>query len=80
MTNAARHSQASAVSVLLTQRNGYVQAIIEDDGTGFDPAESYRAGSSVGLHSMYERAELLGGRFEIESGQEGTAIYVELPL
>jgi signal transduction histidine kinase len=80
MTNAARHSQATALSVLLSQRESHVQAIIEDNGHGFDPAAAYRDGRSVGLHSMVERAELLGGRFDIESGAEGTTVYVELPL
>lgn len=80
MTNAARHSQAGALSVLVTQRNGQVQAIIEDDGRGFDPTAARRSGRSVGLHGMAERAELLGGRLQIESSQEGSTVYVEIPL
>jgi signal transduction histidine kinase len=79
MTNAGRHSQATALSVLLTRRDGTVQAIVEDNGHGFDPLNVRRAGSSVGLHSMAERAELLGGALEIESSSEGTTIYVEIP-
>ena len=80
MTNAARHSEATALSVLLTQRPTHVQAIIEDNGCGFDPEAIRRAGRSVGLHSMAERAELLGGRLEIESSSEGTTVFVEIPL
>ena len=80
MTNAARHSGATALSVLLTQRNGQVQAIVEDNGHGFDPDATYRSGSSVGLHSLFERTELLNGRLEIESSEEGTTIYVEIPV
>ncbi len=80
MTNAARHSGGGTVSVLLTQRNGRVQAIIEDDGHGFDPVAARRSGNSVGLHSMMERAELLGGDFNIESNQNGTTVYIEAPL
>lgn len=78
MTNAARHSSATTLSVLLTQRNGRVQAIIEDDGHGFDPAHIRRTRNSVGLHSMEERAELLGGTLTIESGKNGTTIFVEV--
>ncbi|MFQ5613276.1 MAG: histidine kinase [Anaerolineae bacterium] len=80
MTNAARHSRASTLSVLLFVRNGRVQAIIEDDGRGFDPAATRRLQDSVGLHSMAERAELLGGKLEIESSPEGTTVYVEAPI
>lgn len=80
MTNAARHSQASDLSVLVTRRNGSVQAILEDNGRGFDPVAARRSGTSVGLHGMAERVDLFGGRLEIESSPEGTSIYVEIPL
>lgn len=80
MTNAARHSGASTVSVLVTQREGRVQAIIEDNGHGFDVNCMRRAGSSVGLHSMLERTQLLGGKLEIESNADGTTVYVEIPV
>ncbi|MCZ7573624.1 MAG: sensor histidine kinase [Ardenticatenaceae bacterium] len=79
ITNAARHGVAHTVSVLLTGRDGQVRAIIEDDGCGFDPGTARRAGQSVGIHGMAERAELLGGRLDIESSSEGTAVYVEVP-
>jgi signal transduction histidine kinase len=80
MTNAARHSQAGALSVLLSVRNGRVQAIVEDDGCGFDPEAVLRQKDSVGLHSMAERAELLNGELKIESSNTGTTVYVEVPL
>ncbi len=80
MTNAARHSQANTLSVLLTARNGRVQAIIEDDGDGFDPVAARRLAGSVGLHSMAERAELLDGTFDIESSAKGTTVFVEVPV
>ena len=80
MTNAARHSGASTVSVLVTQREGRVQAIIEDNGHGFNVDCMRRAGSSVGLHSMVERTQLLGGKLTIESNDGGTTVYVEIPL
>jgi len=80
LTNAARHGQASMLSVVLSWRNGRVQAIIEDNGMGFDPEVARRAGDSVGLHSMVERAELLGGNLNIESGADGTTVYVEVPI
>ncbi len=79
MTNAARHGSAKNVSVVLVQRSGSVRAIIEDDGSGFDPDAVRRSRTSVGLHAMQERAELLGGGFVIESGGGGSTIYVEIP-
>lgn len=80
MTNAARHSGGRSVSVLLGQHDRRLQAIVEDDGHGFDVEAARRAGRSVGIHGMAERADLVGGHLEIESGDDGTTIYVEVPL
>lgn len=80
MTNAARHGKANAISVLVSRRANTVQAIVEDDGTGFDVEAVRRQQSSVGIFGMSERAELLGGALEIESSPEGTTVYVGIPL
>jgi signal transduction histidine kinase len=80
ITNAVRHSQGNAISVLLTWRQQRVQAIVEDNGLGFDAAAAQRAGNSIGLHSMAERIELLGGTLQIESSAKGTTIFVEVPV
>jgi signal transduction histidine kinase len=80
MTNTARHSHATSLSVVVNERAGVVHAIIEDNGAGFDVESARRAGSSVGLHSMNERSELLNGTLEIESSSDGTTVYVEIPL
>jgi signal transduction histidine kinase len=57
-----------------------VLAIIEDNGIGFDVESIRREGSSVGLHSMTERSELLEGTVNVESSEDGTTVYVEIPL
>lgn len=80
MTNTARHSQATSLSILVSERAGAVHAIVEDNGAGFDVESRRRAGSSVGLHSMTERSELLNGTLEIESSDDGTTVYVEIPI
>lgn len=80
MTNAARHGKASAISVLVSRRANTVQAIVEDNGVGFDVAAVRKRQSSVGIFGMTERAELLGGALDIESSPEGATVYVEIPL
>jgi len=79
MTNAARHGDGTNVSILLVQRPDTVRAIIDDNGSGFNPEAVRRNQTSVGVHAMQERAELLGGQLEIESGPDGTTVYVEVP-
>ncbi len=79
MTNAARHGASHQLSVVVTMRGGRVRAIVEDDGEGFDPVAVRKSGQSVGIHGMQERAEILGGRIAIESGRDGTTVFVEVP-
>jgi signal transduction histidine kinase len=79
LTNVVKHARATRVSVLLTRQPGGVAAVIEDDGSGFDPE---RAGDDrLGLAGMRERLALLDGRLEIESSAgAGTTLVAEVPL
>jgi PAS domain S-box-containing protein len=84
LTNAAKHSGARTVNVVLQRRRELVQAIVSDDGCGFDVEATLRtpaARAHLGLHGMRERAALLGGTVTIESTPgEGTTIYVRVPI
>lgn len=84
LTNTLRHAQAKRVRVELHAREGQLDLLIQDDGTGFDvPAalERTRRGASLGLLSMQERAWLVGGRIQLESQPgQGTTIQVAFPL
>jgi two-component system sensor histidine kinase DegS len=64
--NAARHSQATQVKVLLDIGEDRVRVSVEDNGKGFDP-DSAQQGASLGLKLIRERAEMLGGNFELDS-------------
>ncbi|MCS6993227.1 MAG: HAMP domain-containing protein [Anaerolineales bacterium] len=80
LTNVARHAGARSVSVLVERRGGDVIALIEDDGCGFDPAQS-PGERRLGLAGMRERAELLGGQLTVESQPgRGTSIHVQIPI
>ncbi len=73
----ARHSAATHVDLRLGDEGGVVTMSIADDGCGFDPRREY---SGMGLLSMRERAEALGGELVIESEPgRGTRISVTLP-
>ncbi|MBW7884106.1 MAG: sensor histidine kinase, partial [Caldilineaceae bacterium] len=80
LTNAARHGGATTIAVVLGERERSLQAIVEDNGHGFDVTAARRSGTSVGLHNMAERAELLGGKLSIESNRNGTTVYIEIPV
>jgi PAS domain S-box-containing protein len=78
LTNARRHSGARSVEVRLRTEDGAVLAAVIDDGRGFDRA-SPRAG--VGLSTMRERVEALGGEIEVQSQLgKGTKVALRVPL
>ena len=64
LANVARHSKASKVAVTLANENDEVKLTIEDNGKGFDLE---RVARGVGLDSMRERMESVGGRLEVSS-------------
>jgi signal transduction histidine kinase len=77
LTNAAKHSGAKRVSVLLRRRGDALSVVVEDDGGGFDPGAPV---SGIGLSGMRERLALVRGRFAVESSGSGTTIAAEVPL
>jgi signal transduction histidine kinase len=80
LTNVAKHSGASQVSVVVTRREGSVTAIVEDDGKGFG-ASGAGEGDGLGLVGMKERVGLLDGRLAIESTEgAGTTVVAEVPI
>jgi len=64
LTNVARHARARHVEVTLTAHDLALEVTVRDDGVGFN-VERLRTGP--GLVGMGERAELAGGRLDIES-------------
>ena len=79
LSNGYRHANGAGQHVSLSLAGGELVAEIADSGAGFDP----RAvdGDRLGLAGMRERAEILGGFFEMESTPgRGTVIRTRLPL
>lgn len=76
MTNVARHARASSCIVAVSQ-NSRLHIEVVDDGIGIGPASR----TGVGLHSMHERTEELGGALVIEPVvPRGTRVAASLPL
>jgi signal transduction histidine kinase len=80
VNNVLRHAQAQHVSVILNQDVDHVRLQIVDDGHGFD-IKLPRSGRHIGLWSMRERVEQLGGQFEVRSASgQGTTVTAVVPL
>jgi PAS domain S-box-containing protein len=81
LSNISKHAAARSVSMILNQRRDGAVLIIEDDGRGFDVAATRAGNSPLGLVGMRERAQIIGGRLEIESAPgQGTSVFVYVPL
>lgn len=84
LANVVKHAGATRVSVRLEIQPGYASFAVHDDGVGFDPDEVLKDPGErygLGLLSIRERAELLGGTLNIVSSHDGgTRVYVVVPL
>jgi signal transduction histidine kinase len=76
LNNALKHSQATSMTVKYFAGKDKVSLSIKDNGRGFDP--SLESGG-IGMRSMRERAEKIGGEFSVMSSKEaGTSIIVSI--
>jgi PAS domain S-box-containing protein len=81
LTNVARHSAATGVSIVFTRSATALQVAVIDNGRGFDTRAAARSLSHLGIQGMRERAAMLGGTLSITSKKgAGTRILVEIPL
>src|SRR3954468_7824782 len=84
LNNVAKHSGATRVAIILRRTDEQVQAIIEDDGRGFDArvtSQSPNASGRLGLLGIQERLGIVGGSFKIESApKHGATLFVRIPI
>jgi PAS domain S-box-containing protein len=83
MENAAKHGQATRITLSLTKTEHLLEVRIEDNGTGFNPENIINRSpwAGLGVVSMRERTEHSGGSFAIESAEgKGTTVCVSWPL
>ena len=84
VSNCARHSQAKTVRIRMRADSERFQAVVEDDGIGFDPSTIRQATDGkipLGLLGMKERASLLGGTLDVRSSTRGgTTVVLDIPL
>lgn len=82
LVNAARHAEASLVTVSITRVADDLVVEVCDDGSGIPAGRVERAVSEghIGLASSRERVDALGGSFALDSAPgEGTTVRVSIP-
>lgn len=83
LMNVVKHTDARIVTIKLRKAGGMIRFSVADDGEGFLPKGSshIQNSSGWGLKIMRERAELIGGTFQVESVPgKGTTVSVVMPL
>jgi signal transduction histidine kinase len=77
LTNALTHSHAQTINVQLIDHGDSLVLTVEDNGRGYDSATVV---NGLGLPHVFSRAELLGGRVDVETRPgKGTLTTVEIP-
>jgi PAS domain S-box-containing protein len=80
LTNVARHSGAKTVSIRFVRSATAVEVTVMDDGRGFNAKAVSVSSNRLGLHSMRERAAMLGGTVTFIPQKKGTKILVRVPV
>ncbi len=82
LSNVRKHAGAGRATVSLDLAGGALRLEVADDGRGFDPSAPSRTGwPRFGLQTMKERADAVGGTFELSSSPgAGTSIVVQVPV
>jgi len=83
LNNAVDHGHAGSVQISLDIGDELARVSVEDNGSGFDLTESLTSPDveRLGLATMRERVEMLGGQIRFDSGLgRGTKVSFELPI
>ena len=80
LTNVARHSKATIVSIRADRKDGVLSVEIFDNGKGITNSQ-VSSHASLGIFGMRERAEAIGASFSVGSGKGGgTVVRIRLPI
>jgi two-component system sensor histidine kinase DegS len=84
LVNAVQHGRATQARVTVALQPDTAVLVIEDNGTGFDVEQALAkaaARQTLGIASMQERAEMLGGWLRIESARgHGSRVELSVPV
>lgn len=80
LNNCVYHSGTKSCKVILKGSEDKISLTVKDTGRGFDPV-AVRDKPGLGLSSMRERVQLVGGNFKVDSQPDwGTSVHVNIPL
>jgi signal transduction histidine kinase len=80
LNNVAKHAHARSVGIMLEHSDDQLIMSVSDDGVGLDGASVSKRRPGLGMVTMRERTQAVGGRFEIGAAAgRGTRVVVRIP-
>lgn len=80
LNNMVKHAEAKAASITIARKKNTIEATIKDNGNGFELSEKLKLGTSLGMKTLLERANIIKSTLEIKSKRnEGTTIELVIP-
>ncbi|WP_179320652.1 ATP-binding protein [Winogradskyella helgolandensis] len=80
ITNVIKHSEASEVTIHLTNHEDSINIMVEDNGKGFNSNQITKTNKGMGISSIDKRVEHLEGQLTIESEiNKGTTVIIDIP-
>ena len=80
LTNIVKHAKAKSVSVTIRKEDEKINALISDNGKGFDVNDNKKK-NSLGLKTIFERIKIMNGKLSIDSKLDvGTSFIFSIPI
>ena len=80
LNNMVKHAQAKAASVQISKKGKVIEALIKDNGDGFEYNEQLNNSESLGMKTLLERAKIIHSKLSIETAHlKGTSILLQIP-
>ena len=80
VNNCLKHADAKVLEINMTQKNGMITILCKDDGRGFDLDRIEESSTGIGLKSLRNRSQMMGGNMQVETKiGKGSAFLFEIP-
>ncbi|SRX73266.1 sensor histidine kinase [Aequorivita antarctica] len=81
LNNIVKHAEAKAASVTIEKKKNTIEAIITDNGKGFEFSEKVKISESLGMKTLLERAKILHSKIDFKSQiNKGTTVTLTIPI
>ncbi len=76
-----KHADAKSASIIVERKDNSIEAVIRDNGKGFEFSETLKESSSLGMKTLLERAKIIRSTLKIKSKyNQGTTVELVIPV